>query len=210
MSSSWKIPRLSPIVGVADSAAEEAIERALERAVSRPDERYSARSIKEAIAFCVLMKKVVVALRVTGEEVEVLVGEPEKKEGKLSMEFALVHFEVDQPDYSEDGMGEGFSQLIPPHGFLALAMRTIREIKGAAKGDSGLIREKADLAVHGLLDVVASIPLDHSSVPAEAFGDDDFYDGLSPEKKAQFTRVELVRLIGHVRAVEATALGTEK
>jgi hypothetical protein len=49
--------------------------------------------------------------------------------------------------------------------------------------------------------VLEGIPLDQSSVPPEAFGDDAYFQSLSPEKKAQFTRVELVRLVGQLRAI---------
>jgi len=95
----------------------------------------------------------------------------------------------------------GPASLIPPHGFVALAMRTIMEeseLRAGGPGDA----ERVDLAVDGILDVLKNIPLDQSSVPPEAFGDDAYFQSLSPEKKAQFTRVELVRLVGQLRAME--------
>ena len=59
--------------------------------------------------------------------------------------------------------------------------------------------EKINLAVYGVLDIMERIPLDQFNLPPEAFGNDSFYEQLSPKQKAQFSRVELIRLVGHLR-----------
>jgi len=91
-------------------------------------------------------------------------------------------------------------------------MQTIRNAKKLPKwltlSDRSMTHH-IDLAVDGLNDVLAMIPLEGSCVPPEAFGPDEFYQSLSPEKKAQFTRVELVRMVGQLRAVQAN-LPTEQ
>jgi len=201
MSTDWQIPAESPLAGLAYAVAQEKLLAVLQQAKVDGPRKFQARSLREAQAFCYLMRKTRVALLQDGVDLDVLVAPSGQAESLGAGGVSLISFELSEPNFSDKGLGAGPASLIPPHGFVALAMRTIMEVESERRAGGPGDAEKVDLAVDGILDVLKSIPLDQSSVPPEAFGDDAFFQSLSPEKKAQFTRAELVRLVGQLRAL---------
>ena len=199
MRENWTIPTESPLSSLADSIAQDKIQGLRQHIGDKDPETLPARSLNEAHAFCLLMRKTRVAYRQNNADLEVLVI-PSTEKGPLNEKhLSLYSFKLTQPHYTEAGMGDGPSPIIPPHGYLALAMRTINEAKrNGSKGSAGMT-EKINLAVYGVMDVMACIPIDQFSVPPAAFGNDGFYEQLSPKQKEQFSRVGLIRLIGHLR-----------
>jgi hypothetical protein len=209
MNADWHIPAESPLASLAYAVAQEKLHAVLQQAKVAGPKKLQARSLREAQAFCCLMRKTRVAFLQDGADLDVLVVSSSQADLLGASGVSLISFELSEPNFSAKGLGAGSSSLIPPHGFVALAMRTIMEVESELQAGRPGDAEKVDLAVDGILDVLEGIPLDQSSVPPEAFGDDAYFQSLSPEKKAQFTRVELVRLVGQLRAIGADPVKVE-
>jgi len=201
MDNNWKIPTESPLSSLDDPIAQDKIRALRQHITKNSPETLPARSLNEARAFCLLMRKTPVAYRQANADLDVLVIPSTEKDPLNENHLSLYSFKLTQPHYTEAGMGTGPSPIIPPQGYLALAMRTVVESKRNDQKGGAEMTEKINLAVYGILDIMENIPLDQMSLPKEAFGNDGFYEGLSPTQKAQFTRAGLIRLVGHLRSI---------
>jgi hypothetical protein len=199
MSVKWHIPAESPLSGLADAVAQEKLLAVLQQAKVAGPKKLQARSLREAQAFCCLMRKTRVAFLQDGADLDVLVVSSGQTELLGGNGASLISFTLSEPNFADKGLGAGPASLIRPHGFVALAMRTIMEMESDRQTGGSGDAEQIGLAVDGILDVLESIPLDQSNVPPEAFGDKAYFQSLSPEKKAQFTREALVRLVGQLK-----------
>ena len=127
MHDNWTIPIGSPLSNLADAIAQDKIQDLRQHLGDKDPESLSARSINEAHAFCLLMRKTRVAYRLNNADLEMLVIPSTEKDPLNEKYISLYSFKLTQPHYTEAGMGDGPSPIIPPQGYLALAMRTIME-----------------------------------------------------------------------------------